>query len=120
MEQKYRFKNANTECDLRYNPEPAQYKFYQICMYKNPKNDKYHIKRFTLNEKYDIINMDEKFLNDKQYNKFFETHRNNQYKQYPAYDLELVDYPNPGDILHTQSPLLNSDNIYGGYAYCKY
>lgn len=116
MEQKYRFKNVATECDLRYNPEPAQYKFYQICMYKNPKNGKYHIKRFVLNEKYDIIGMDEKFLNDKQYSKFFETHRNNQYKQYPAYNLELVDYPNPGDILHTQSPLLNSDNTYGGYS----
>lgn len=116
MNTRYVFKNNTTKCDLAYNPKPAIHKFYQICLFKNPNTNERHIRRCIINEECKLINIDEKYMTEKQYQKFLKNHRQNEYKFYPTYDLELVDIPNPGDILQAQSPLLNNDYHYSGFA----
>lgn len=116
MNTRYIFKAKQSESEYTYNPDPATYKFYQICLFKNPNTNKYQIRRCIINEQCKLINISEKMFNDKQYQKFLKIHRENEYKSYPTYDLNLVDLPNPGDILQVQSPLLNNDYSYTGFA----
>ncbi|ARF09246.1 hypothetical protein Catovirus_2_195 [Catovirus CTV1] len=117
MNTRYVFKNNNTKCDLAYNPEPATYKFYQVCLYKDPNSNKYHIRRCLINEHCKFIGTEEKKVSEKKYQYFLKTKKQNEYKLYPTTNLELVDLPNPGDILQVQSPLLNNNNDYSGYAF---
>ena len=43
MSKKYTFTNKKDD-GLHYNPAPAIYKFYQICHFKNPETNKYHVR----------------------------------------------------------------------------
>jgi len=119
MNTRYIFKAKQSKSDLTYNPEPATYKFYQVCLFKNSIDNKYYIRRCIIDEYCEFINIDEKTFNEKQYQKFFKMHRVNEYKTYATYDINLVDLPNPGDILQLQSPLLNNDFSYTGFASCN-
>lgn len=119
MNTRYVFKTKESKCDLIYNPEPAVYKFYQICMFKNPETKKYHIRRCIINEKCDLVSVDERTFNEKQFKNFFKSHRDNEFKTYSTYDISLINLPNPGDILQAQSPLLNNDYSYTGFASYK-
>lgn len=110
MNTKYIFKNGSTKNDLTYNPKPAKHKFYQICLYKNPENNKYHIRRCIINENCEFLNIDVKYISEKHFNKFISNHKQYEYKFYPTYNLDLVDIPNPGNIMQAISPLLNNDN----------
>ena len=111
---KYMFKTP--EKPYVYNPPPELHKYYQVCYFKHPKTGKYHIRKCVVNEKGEYANISERKYDDMQYHKFFKEHRDNEFKMYPTYDLTCIDYPHPGDILKAQSPLLNNDYDYTGYA----
>jgi hypothetical protein len=102
--------------EFKYNPVPAIHKFYQICYLKNPQSKKHIVRVSEVDEQGNFVKIEERRYNDLQMAKFFRTHRPNCYKLYATYDLTLVDYPNSGSVLESQSPLLNQDNDMSGYA----
>lgn len=113
-QKKYVFKTRDD--NLKYSPEAKLYKFYQICLFKNPYTKKYHVRRFIINENQQFVNIDERQFDDKQFQIFTKNTKHNLFKTYSTYDMRIIDYPNPADILEAQSPLLNNDYEYTGYA----
>lgn len=89
-----------------YQPEHKLYKFYQICMYKDPKYDKYNIRLLIIDENQDIIKETIKRYTLQQCNNIIASSKTNEYNVYPTYDLNLVGYPNLDELLKTQSELL--------------
>lgn len=85
--------------------------YYQICAFRNPKNDKFHMRKFVLDEKDNIMSVREYYLSERKCKQFFKTKNEHQYRCYPSYDLDNVNYPVMGDILAAKSPLLA--NNYG-------
>lgn len=104
------------EKEFQFNPAPALYKFYQICQFKDPKTNKYSVRKFIINEKNEFVNVSTRKYTEAQAIEFFKTHRDNEYRAYATYDLDLVDYPNGGTIQALQSPLLNNNHNYYGFA----
>ena len=115
-EKKYVFKSTNYEYD--YNPPKQIHKFYQICLFKNKYSNKHDVRILFINELGEITETQTTSISERQLNKFIKSHRDNKYKLYSTYDLNIVDVPNPADILQLQSPLLNSDFI--SYDFAKF
>lgn len=113
---KYVFKSSESNDEFSYKPTPAQFKFYQICLFVDPHTQKHHIRRSIINEYGKFISIEEKLFSKNQFKKFLKNHRPNEFKTYSTYDMSLIDYPNPGDIMQVQSPLLNNNYEYTGYA----
>lgn len=112
----YRFTTKSIQDDLLYNPPIRQFKYYQICSFKNPWTGKYHIRRLIMNSKNEFVNIEELYIDKRQYQRFVKTHRLNEYKLYNTYDLNHVSLPTMGEITIVQSPILENDNGMGGYA----
>jgi hypothetical protein len=113
-QQKYKFTTVNNH--VGYNPEKKIFKFYQICHFKHPKTGKYHVRKCIYNENYDLISVTEKTYTISQIKKFFELYKENEYKTYGTYDLQLIDFPSGELISASQSTLLNNNNDNYGYA----
>ncbi len=112
----FNFNQKSSVQDLLYAPPKQRFKYYQICSFPNPWTNKYKIKRFIFNEKSEIISIEEGEVNQKQYKRFVEEHKPNQYKIYNAYDLNYIPEPQMGEISIAQSPLFMEDADYTGYA----
>jgi hypothetical protein len=93
-----------------YKPDAAINKYYQVCAFKHPSTNKYDVRKFIINEKNEFISITKRKYNDAQYAKFFKEHRQNEYKLYATYNLDMIDYPKAGDIFLSQSSILNSDH----------
>ena len=91
--------------------------FYQICTFPNPnKKDKFHMRKFVLNENNEFISINNFFLSNKQCKRFFSAKKPNEYKCYPVYNLEDIGYPTNTDILTCQSEILSNAYEYSGFA----
>jgi hypothetical protein len=115
MNQNFRFTSASNQDEYIYNPPDRKFKYYQLCSFKNPYNSKYHIRRFIVNSRNEFVNIQEGYITSKEYNRFIQSHKLNEYKQYNTYDLNQVNYPNMGEISIVQSPILDCDAI-GNFA----
>lgn len=115
MNKNYKFITNSTQNEYLYNPENKVFKFYQLCTFKNPSRNKYHIRRIVMNSKNEFISIDEDYIDTNKYNKFIQTHKLNEYKKYNTYDLDYIGYPTLGEIAIIQSPMLQQDS-YGDYA----
>ena len=113
---KFTFKPSQTNNDLNYKPDPILFKFYQLCLFANEYTKKHKIRRCILNEHQEFVNIEERDFSERQFKKFIKERRQNEYKIYSTSDIELIDIPNPGDILQAQSTLLNNDYEYTGFA----
>ena len=114
MSQKYKFKTIDNH--LGYKPEPNMVKFYQVCHFKHPKTGKYHVRKCLFNEQGKLMSVTEKRYTVSQIKKFFELHKDNEYKTYATYDLQLVDYPSQDQLILSQSSLLNNNHNNYDYA----
>jgi hypothetical protein len=115
MNTNYKFVSKSND-DYRYNPAKKIFKYYQLCSFKNPYNNKHHIKRFVINHMNEFVSIDEKYIDVKQYMKFIKTHRLNEYKLHNAYDLNNIAHPGMGEITFILSPILQTDSDYTGFA----
>lgn len=115
MEYKFTCARGNDKY-YNYKPEPKHYEFYQICHFKNPTTNKYHVRKLIINELGEYIHTREGKYTDSQFQKFLELKKSNQYRIYPTYDLALIDYPKSNEILELQSDIINTENDYTGYA----
>lgn len=103
----YKFKKQDP--DMCYNPEHKLTSFYQICGFKNPRTNKYPLRKLIFNEHGEIVKKYEKEYKEEILDKFMEKSRTNKYKIYPTYDLSLISEPKIDEILNSQSELLNND-----------
>ncbi len=112
----YKFVSPNSQSEYTYNPQSNIFKYYQLCSFKNPYNNKYHIRRIVMNAKNEFVSIDEKYIDAKEYKRFVQSHRLNEYKLYNVYDLNYIAYPSLGEITIIQSPILQTDSDYSGFA----
>jgi hypothetical protein len=108
-------KNVQVDNANRYQPESKLHKFHQICMFRDPNTSKYSVRTIIFNENHEVIKVSEKEYTSDQCKSLITSNKTNEYKTYPTYDLDLVDYPNSDDLLKVQSDLLSNDNTYCGY-----
>ncbi|AYV78863.1 MAG: hypothetical protein Edafosvirus40_8 [Edafosvirus sp.] len=115
---KYVFANPppNEEDEMTYKPSTKMSFFYQVCLFRNPWDNFYYVRRFTLNGNNDFVDVKEAKYNEKQYKKLLEKCKINEYKCYSSYNFENIDYPQKGDILASTSNILSKDFDYSGYA----
>jgi len=93
--------------------------FYQLTLFKHPKTNKHHIRKFVLDDDYNFVDVKEYYITKEQYDKFIKTHPYNKYKQYQVYTLDNIEYPNMSDILTCQSDILHNksnDQFYTNFA----
>lgn len=88
--------------------------FFQIATFPNPENKTYHVRRFMINAKDEFKSVKDYFLTQKQYQKFVQKRKPNEYKLYSVYNLKMVKYPTLADVLGVKSSMLASNvNYYG-------
>lgn len=111
----YKF-DTSKENNFLYNPNKKITRFYQICIFKNKKSDKYHIRRYIIDENNNLFDIKENKLNDKQYSKLFTLRKPHEYKLYSTYTLEDIEHVNVSDILLANSDILSNNYDYSGFA----
>lgn len=102
--------------ELSYNPPKESHNFYQLCMYIDKKINKYHVRKCHVNQYGELENSEVKYITQKQYDRFTKIHKDNEYKLYPTYNINYVDFPNPGELFQAKSGLLNDNYDISGYA----
>jgi hypothetical protein len=78
---------------------------YQISYFKNPNNDKYHIRKIIIKNNI-IINYDEGYYDKKYKKNIIKKNKINNVLQYNTYNLHDIPFPNTNEILLAQSNLL--------------
>lgn len=105
MNKSIKFRLEKQEEDFIYKPNERQFPFYQICQF--PINNKHKIRKIIYNENAELMNAREKFMNKKIIDKFLKKCPTYKYSIYAAYDLDIVGFPDPNEILTAKSRILN-------------
>lgn len=100
-----RFRLETQDDDFVYKPEERQFTFYQICQF--PINKTYHVRKNIYNEYGDMITHRETRLKKNILDKFLKKSPKYKYTIYPAYNLDIVGFPEANEILTAQSHILN-------------
>lgn len=90
--------------------------FYQLSTFQNPHKKKFHLKKFIIDHNNNFIGLKEYYITLNQRNKFLNANQKNKYKMYSTYDLNNINYPTMGDILHAKSDILSTNSSYTGFA----
>ena len=90
--------------------------FYQVCTFRNPHTEKYHMRKFITGEKNQFLSVTDYKLTSKQYKKFFRIKKPFEYRCYDVYDLKNINYPTLSDINTSKSDILTNSYNYTGYA----
>lgn len=96
--------------------EPTFSSFYQMASFIDPKTNKYHLRKYTLNDKNEFVNIKEYQLTKKQYNRFFDKKKPNEYKLFAVYNLNMINYRTLAEILVAKSDILSCNYNYYGFA----
>ena len=113
-----KFINKSSQREFYYKPI-QYYKYFQLCMFKHPSNQKHHIRRLIIDSNSQITEIKELFISNEEYQKLLSDYKVNEYKIYPAYDLTNIDLPSGSEINILQSPILTNSNLIG-QAYNNY
>ena len=111
----YKFVNNFDNCNEQ-NSNDNLIHFYQVSSFPNPKNGKYHLRKFVINNDNHFVNIKEYLLNKKYFDKFIQKKKSNEYRMYSVYNLNTVNYPSFSDILLLRSDTLKNNYNYYGYA----
>lgn len=110
MSNKYNFiQPSNSQNEFNYSPQPTITKFYQVCLFKNPWSNKYHVRKITFDEYGKCTDVTEYKLSQHQFDKFKKKYKGNQYKCYSAYSLDNIGPPKGGEMLTAESDLLGDN-----------
>ncbi len=104
-ETKKRFQLGVQKEDFIYQPNKRQFTFYQICQFAIDKQ--YKVRKVIFNESGEMMDYTEKYIKKDILNKFIKKCPKFKYTIYPAYDLDIVGFPDPYEILTAQSHILN-------------
>lgn len=115
---KYQFVTRDTENNQ--NKQSSQNDdlifYYQICTFQEPKNNKYQMRKFVINSRNEFLAINDFYLTKKQCKKFYKYKKQHEYKCFPMYNLNGVDYPTLADIITAKSDILSTDYNYSGFA----
>ena len=104
-EDKLRFRLQSQEEEFIYKPDERQFSFYQICQF--PVNKKYKVRKLIYNENGDMMTHREKAMKKDILDRFLKKCPDYKYTIYPTYDLDVVGFPDPNEILTAKSHILN-------------
>lgn len=104
-EDKLRFRLQSQEEEFIYKPDSRQFSFYQICQF--PVDKKYKVRKVIYNENGEMLTHREKAMKKDILDKFLKKCPDFKYTIYPAYDLDVVGFPDPNEILTAKSNILN-------------
>lgn len=90
--------------------------YFQVCLFPNPKTNKYQIKRFIINENSEFAGVKNYFLSKSKHEKFLAFKKQNEYKLLSVYDLNGIDYPTQADISVLTSKMISNNIDYYGFA----
>ena len=96
--------------------QPNSIIYYQISIFPNPNTNKYHIRRFKINNDNKFESVKERFICKKQFDIFMNVKHKHQFKAYPNVCLNSVPYPSNSDISLSRSDILIQENSYSGYS----
>ena len=119
MGQKIKFiPNQSNDNEQHYQPKQKLKKIHQICMFQDPDNGKYKVRTVFFDGNYDIVKVVSSQYTPEQCKTLITSSKVNEYRTYPTYDLDLIDYPNSDDLVKVDSSLLDGDMTmnYNGYA----
>lgn len=106
LDRKISFMLKEQDEEFVYNPEKMEFTFYQICQFAIDKQ--YHIRKIIYNELGEMIRYKEAKLKKNKLEKFLKGSPKYKYTLYPAYDLDIVGYPQSNEILMAKSQILNN------------
>jgi len=90
--------------------------FLQIAEFMHPKTKHHHVRKFTINQSNEVINMKDYYLNKSKYERLLKKKKPNEYKLYSVYSLNDVNHPNASHILAMKSSILQTNHDYYGFA----
>jgi len=90
--------------------------FYQICTFKNPKTNKYDMRKFVISPQNEFVSIQNYKLTKIQCDKFFAIKKPQEYKCYTVYNLDNINTPSLGDIMTSKSKILTNSYNYTGYS----
>jgi hypothetical protein len=105
QDNKFRFRLETQKEDFIYKPDERQFSFYQICQF--PIDKRYKVRKLIYNENCDVMYHREKNMKKTILDKFLKKCPDFKYTIYPTYDLDVVGFPDPNEILTAQSQILN-------------
>ena len=105
-EDKLRIRLQTQEEEFIYKPDERQFSFYQICQF--PLEKRYHVRKIIYNEMGEMMDHREKRMKKDIVDKFLKKCPSFKYTIYPAYDLDIVGFPEPNEILTAKSIILNN------------
>jgi hypothetical protein len=100
-----KFRLESQQDDFIHTPETRQFSFYQICQF--PLDKKYSVRKLIYDETGEIITYRENNLKKDVLDKFLKKSPKFKYTIYPAYDLDVVGFPEANEILTARSQILN-------------
>jgi hypothetical protein len=100
-----RFRLQTQEEEFIFKPDERQFSFYQICQFSV--NKKYKVRKIIYNETAEMITHREKAMTKDILDKFLKKCPEFKYTIYPVYDLDVVGFPDPNEILTAKSNILN-------------
>jgi hypothetical protein len=110
MFQKFNIKintNVSSYDDMVYKPDAITFNYYQICFYPDPKTGLISVRKLTFDQYFQVIDVKEKAHNQKKVKKFIMTIPKSKYCVYPTFNINMISYPQPDQIMSANSSLLN-------------
>lgn len=101
----FKFRIKEQEDDFIYKPDDRQFSFYQICHF--PVDGKHVVRKLIYNESAEMLRYTEKKLKKSLLDKFLKGCPKYKYSIYPAYDLDVIGFPDAGEVLMARSQILN-------------
>jgi hypothetical protein len=101
----YKFRLGAQKEDFIYEPAQRTYSFYQICQF--PVKKKYMVRKIIYDQCSEMLTYTEKSLDKKTLDRFINGCQKYKYTIYPAYNLDVVGFPEPNEILTAGSHILN-------------
>lgn len=100
-----KFRLEEHDDDFIHKPDERQFSFYQICQFSVDK--KYMVRKLIYDEYGELLTYRESRLKKDILNKFIKKCSKHKFTIYPAYDLDVVGFPEPKEILIANSHILN-------------
>lgn len=97
------------------NKEP-NISYYQIAGFPDRTTNMTHVRKFTINCSNEFIRVRNHHVSKKTLDKLLRMKKSNEYKLFPVYNLEYIDYPSTSDILLLKSSILTNNFDHYGYA----
>ena len=101
-----KFRIEEQEQEYEYNPEKREFPFYQICHFSMD-GKKHKIRKIYYNEVGEILRHNEDLIKKSKLDKFLKKCPKYKYTIYPAYDLDIVGFPQNNEITMAMSQILN-------------